>query len=196
MIESNFPSSPIASTFAHHPTHSAHDLPRFSQKLPQSSALAFFLSLSLSLFNCQSTSTNETTESESRPNVVLILTDDQGWGDLSLHGNPYLETPHIDRLAQNGLQHTNFYVNPLCAPTRASLLTGRYNLRTGTRWVSNGLENMRPEEFTLAEMFQSADYATGLLRQVAQRGTLSVSSQSAGLRRIYRLLRRALEQLL
>ena len=96
-----------------------------------------------------------------RPNVVLILTDDQGWGDLSIHGNPYLETPHIDQLARSGLRHANFYVNPLCAPTRASLLTGRYNLRTGTRWVSNGLENMRPEEFTLAEMFKSADYATG-----------------------------------
>lgn len=119
------------------------------------------LSLSLFLLSCQSTPTGETAELSSRPNVVLILADDQGWGDLSLHGNPYLETPHIDRLAQNGLQHANFYVNPLCAPTRASLLTGRYNLRTGTRWVSNGLENMRPEEFTLAELFKSADYATG-----------------------------------
>ena len=96
-----------------------------------------------------------------RPNVVLILTDDQGWGDLSIHGNPYLKTPHIDQLARNGIRHSSFYVNPLCAPTRASLLTGRYNLRTGTRWVSDGLENMRPEEFTLAEMFKSADYATG-----------------------------------
>ena len=95
------------------------------------------------------------------PNVIVILSDDQGWGDLSIHGNPYLETPHIDQLAHNGLQHTNFYVNPLCAPTRASLLTGRYNLRTGTRWVSSGLENMRPEEFTLAELFKSANYATG-----------------------------------
>ncbi len=99
--------------------------------------------------------------SADRPNVVLILTDDQGWGDLSLHGNPHVETPHIDQLAQDGLQHTNFYVNPLCAPTRASLLTGQYNLRVGTRWVTDGLENMAPEAFTLGEMFQSADYATG-----------------------------------
>lgn len=110
------------------------------------------------MLGCRS---DETMEVPERPNVVLILTDDQGWGDLGIHGNPYLETPHLDQLAQEGLQHTNFYVNPLCAPTRASLLTGRYNLRTGTRWVSNGLENMRPEEFTLAEMFKSADYATG-----------------------------------
>ena len=98
---------------------------------------------------------------ETPPNVVLILTDDQGWGDLSIHGNPYLQTPHIDQLARSGVQHSNFYVNPLCAPTRASLLTGRYNLRTGTRWVSDGLENMSPEEFTMAEMFKSANYATG-----------------------------------
>ncbi len=119
-----------------------------------------YCSLSLILFSCAS-SPEETTEEESRPNVLLIMTDDQGWGDVGVHGNPIIQTPVLDEFARNGVQIKNFYVSPLCAPTRASLLTGRYNLRTGTRWVTDGLENMNPEEVTLAEMFKSAGYTTG-----------------------------------
>ncbi|HEV7349002.1 arylsulfatase [Telluribacter sp.] len=96
-----------------------------------------------------------------RPNVLFILTDDQGWGDLSLHGNPYLETPTLDNLARQGAQFDRFYVSPLCAPTRASLLTGRYHLRTGTVSVSRGLEVMNAEETTLAELFKENGYTTG-----------------------------------
>ncbi|GAB3279666.1 sulfatase-like hydrolase/transferase [Larkinella harenae] len=95
------------------------------------------------------------------PNVVLILTDDQGWGDLSLHGNRFLETPYLDRLALSGAQFERFFVSPLCAPTRASLLTGRYHLRTGTVSVTQGWERMRSEELTLAEVFGQNGYATG-----------------------------------
>ncbi|GAB3547203.1 arylsulfatase [Spirosoma fluminis] len=96
-----------------------------------------------------------------RPNVVFILTDDQGWGDLSLHGNRFVETPNIDRLARNGAQFDRFFVSPLCAPTRASLLTGRYHLRTGTVSVTQGWERMRSAELTLAEVFRQNGYATG-----------------------------------
>ena len=96
------------------------------------------------------------------PNVILILTDDQGWGDLSLHGNPYLQTPVMDKLAHDGVQFERFYVSPLCAPTRASLLTGRYHLRTGVASVTGGLETMRSEETTLAEAFRGAGYRTGI----------------------------------
>lgn len=91
-----------------------------------------------------------------RPNIVLIISDDQGWGDLSMHGNPYLSTPVLDKLAKEGAQFDRFYVSPLCAPTRSSLLTGRYHLRTGTAWVTGGLETMRSEETTLAEAFKAA----------------------------------------
>lgn len=106
-------------------------------------------------------------EARVRPNVVLILTDDQGWGDLSLHGNrndgpPHLATPHLDALARSGAQAERFFVSPLCAPTRASLLTGRYHPRTGTTSVSGGRERMRTEELTLGEVFKEAGYATGL----------------------------------
>ena len=120
----------------------------------------FYYYLLLILFSCASPQ-EETTEEKSSPNVLLILTDDQGWGDLGVHGNPIIQTPVLDDFARKGVEVKNFYVSPLCAPTRASLLTGRYHLRTGTRWVSDGLENMNPEEVTLAEMFKSAGYATG-----------------------------------
>ncbi len=98
-----------------------------------------------------------------RPNVVLIMTDDQGYGDLSCHGNPYLKTPNLDALAADGVEFTRFSVSPVCAPTRASLMTGRYNLRAGVHGVTGGRETMRPEEKTLGEMMQQAGYKTGLV---------------------------------
>jgi len=95
------------------------------------------------------------------PNVVLIISDDQGWGDIGSHGNDKIETPVLDRLAEEGARFERFFVSPVCAPTRASLLTGRYYLRTGTHGVTRGAENMRPEEVTLGEVFQAAGYRTG-----------------------------------
>ncbi|WP_245877996.1 arylsulfatase [Spirosoma fluviale] len=102
-----------------------------------------------------------TSTANATPNVLFILTDDQGWGDLSLHGNRFVETPNIDRLAHSGAQFDRFFVSPLCAPTRASLLTGRYHLRTGTVSVTQGWERMRSDELTLAEVFRQNGYATG-----------------------------------
>ena len=99
---------------------------------------------------------------QKKPNVILILTDDQGWGDLSLHGNPWLETPNLDKLAKTGGRFNNCYVTPLCAPSRASILTGRNHLKTGVISVSRGLEIMNTEENTLAEMFKSNGYKTGI----------------------------------
>ncbi len=95
------------------------------------------------------------------PNVVVILTDDQGWGDLSLHGNTNLETPHLDSLALEGAQFERFYVCPVCSPTRAEFLTGRYHLRSGVTSTSAGGERMNVDEATIAEAFRDAGYATG-----------------------------------
>lgn len=95
------------------------------------------------------------------PNVLLVLTDDQGWGDVRSHGNPLIDTPVLDRLASEGARFERFFVCPYCSPTRASLLTGRYPLRTGVHGVTRGYEDMRSEEVTLAEMFKRASYATG-----------------------------------
>ena len=99
--------------------------------------------------------------SQSPPNVVIFLADDQGWGDLSVNGNSNLSTPNIDSLAREGVTLNNFYVCAVCAPTRAEFLTGRYHLRTGVSGVSRGEGRLNPEETTLADVFQSAGYATG-----------------------------------
>jgi arylsulfatase A-like enzyme len=97
-----------------------------------------------------------------RPNVLIVLTDDQGYGDLGYHGNPILMTPNIDAFAKRGVQLTHFYVSPVCAPTRSSLMTGRYNYRTGVVDTFLGRAMMRAEEVTLAEMLRDAGYRTGL----------------------------------
>ena len=95
------------------------------------------------------------------PNVVLILTDDQGWGDLSIHGNEHLQTPNIARLAQEGASFDRFFVSPVCSPTRAEILTGRYHPRTGVHSTSAGGERLDLDERTIAESFEEAGYATG-----------------------------------
>lgn len=99
---------------------------------------------------------------QEKPNVVLILTDDMGWGDVGIHGNQYLETPNLNQLALSGERFNYFYVSPLCAPTRASLLTGRYHLKTNVVSVSKGLEIMDAQETTLAELFKANGYNTGI----------------------------------
>ncbi len=95
------------------------------------------------------------------PNVLVILTDDQGWGDLSVHGNKNLATPNIDSIAKDGASFENFYVCRVCAPTRAEFLTGRYAPRTGVTGVTEGLGRLSPDETTIANLFHDAGYATG-----------------------------------
>ena len=97
-----------------------------------------------------------------RPNVLIVITDDQGYGDLGCHGNPILKTPSIDAFAKESVQLTHFYVSPVCSPTRSSLLTGRYNYRTGVVDTFVGRSMMHPDEVTLAEMLRDAGYRTGL----------------------------------
>lgn len=101
-----------------------------------------------------------THQAAQRPNVVVILADDQGWGDLSLHGNTNLSTPHLDSLAKDGASFDRFYVCPVCAPTRAEFLTGRYHPRSGVYGVSAGGERMNTDETTIADTFKAAGYAT------------------------------------
>ncbi len=96
-----------------------------------------------------------------RPNIVAILTDDQGWGDLSIHGNTNLATPHIDSIGREGAVFDRFYVCAVCAPTRAEFLTGRYYARGGVRGVTTGAERLNTDERTIAEVFREAGYATG-----------------------------------
>jgi arylsulfatase A-like enzyme len=96
-----------------------------------------------------------------RPNIVIFLADDSGWGDYSFTGNTQVQTPNIDSIARRGASLDRFYVCGLCAPTRAEFLTGRYHGRTGVRGVSTGQERMNTDEKTLADAFKAAGYATG-----------------------------------
>ena len=99
---------------------------------------------------------------DGRPNIVLIMTDDQGYGDLSSMGNTVLDTPHIDSLARQGASVDTFYVSPVCSPTRASLMTGRYNYRTRLVDTFKGRSMMEPEEYTIAEALVESGYRTGI----------------------------------
>ena len=99
---------------------------------------------------------------ERRPNFVVIMTDDQGYGDLACLGNPHVRTPNIDRLHGQSLRFTNFYVTPVCAPTRAGLITGRYNYRTGVVDTYMGRAMMDPSEITIAETLREGGYRTGI----------------------------------
>ncbi|MCU0913247.1 MAG: sulfatase-like hydrolase/transferase [Planctomycetes bacterium] len=100
-------------------------------------------------------------EKGGRPNILVILADDQGWGDLSVNGNTNIRTPNIDSLARDGALFDRFFVCAVCAPTRAEFLTGRYHARGGVRGVSTGQERLNIDEKTMADAFKAAGYATG-----------------------------------
>ena len=85
-----------------------------------------------------------------KPNIILVITDDQGYGDLGATGNPVINTPNIDAMAKLSARMERFYVSPVCAPTRACLMTGRYNYRTRVIDTFMGRAMMAPFEITLA----------------------------------------------
>jgi arylsulfatase len=98
----------------------------------------------------------------SRPNVVLIITDDQGYGELACHGNPVIKTPNLDRLHDESVRFTAFHVSPTCAPTRASLMTGQHEFRNGVTHTIMQRERLALDSTTLAEVLQKAGYQTGI----------------------------------
>ncbi|MDZ8117076.1 arylsulfatase [Pontiella agarivorans] len=99
---------------------------------------------------------------QDKPNVIVIVTDDQGYGDLSCHGNPWLKTPELDRLHDDSVRLTDFHVDPTCAPTRAALMTGRYSARTGV-WLTYGSRHhLRKDEVTMADVFKANGYRTAI----------------------------------
>lgn len=116
----------------------------------------FFLLVTFLFASCQS----QQVENE-RPNVIIIMTDDQGFGDFGVTGNDIIETPAINSFAAESVSFDRFYVSPVCAPTRASLLTGRYYLRTGVTGVTGGEETMNHKEVTIAEILKANGYTTG-----------------------------------
>ena len=101
-------------------------------------------------------------ETPARPNVIVIMTDDQGYGDFGFAGNPVIRTPNLDRLAAESARVERFYVCPVCAPTRASLMTGRWHMRTRVIDTYIGRAMMDPDEVTMAEVLGQAGYRTGI----------------------------------
>lgn len=125
----------------------------------------FLLSLILLTSNshaCRDASIPVTQLEAERPNVIVIMTDDQGWGDFGFHGNPVLSTPSLDRLARQATRVEQFYVHPVCTPTRSALMTGRYPQRTRAfdTWIGRAM--LEPDEVTMAEVFGGAGWATGI----------------------------------
>lgn len=102
------------------------------------------------------------TTAAERPNVILILTDDQGIGDLGCHGNPWLKTPNLDAFYAESVRMTDFHVSPLCTPTRAAIMTGRYPIRNGTWATYKGRDALAEGEITIAEVFKQNGYTTGI----------------------------------
>ena len=97
-----------------------------------------------------------------RPNVILIVTDDQGYGDMSCHGNPWLNTPNLDKLHDEGVSLDDYHTDPYCTPTRAALMSGRYSTRVGTWSVTEGRQLLERDETTMAEVFNSSGYRTAM----------------------------------
>lgn len=124
---------------------------------PRFGILFLVLSLLLLITACQRKEANQ-----SRPNVIVIMTDDQGYGDMSCHGNPWLKTPHIDELYHESTRLTDFHVDPTCSPTRAALMTGRYSTRTGVWLTYMGRHYLRSDELTMADMFKANGYRTAI----------------------------------
>lgn len=114
-----------------------------------------FLILSAAFTGCKQ-------EPPANPNVIFILTDDQGYGDLACHGNPWIKTPALDELHASGVRFTNFHVGTTCAPTRSGLMSGRYCNKVGVWHTINGREILDPRETTLAERMHAAGYATAM----------------------------------
>lgn len=98
-----------------------------------------------------------------KPNVIIVMTDDQGYGDLSCHGNPILKTPSLDRLSAESVRFTDFHVSSFCTPTRAALMTGNHPGFTGAYRTSSGRTMMHRDERTVADLFASAGYVTGMV---------------------------------
>ncbi|MEI8235112.1 MAG: arylsulfatase [Verrucomicrobiota bacterium] len=99
--------------------------------------------------------------SPQRPNVIIVLTDDQGYGDLGCTGNPYIKTPNMDALSREGVRFTNFHVDSYCTPSRAALMTGRYSHRVGGWGTVSGRNVLRDGEVTMADVFRHNGYRTG-----------------------------------
>ncbi|WP_276165980.1 arylsulfatase [Zobellia alginiliquefaciens] len=122
--------------------------------------LLLFFIIAQGMLSCSNQSENKP---DKKPNVILIITDDQGFGDLGYYGNPNIKTPVLDSLAERSVRFDEFLVNPVCAPTRSAIMTGKYAMSTGVHDTYRGGAMMAPSEVTIAELLKEADYKTGMI---------------------------------
>ena len=115
-----------------------------------------------------------------RPNIIIVMTDDQGFPNLGVNGHPFLQTPHIDSFASDAVRLTNYHVDPTCAPTRSALLTGRYSDRVGVWHTIMGRSFLRQRETTMANFLSDAGYATGIFGKWHLGDALSFSPRRSG----------------
>lgn len=106
--------------------------------------------------------TVQSTQAQKPPNILFILTDDQGWWELGAHGNQWIDTPVLDSLYRQSVSFSRYYAAPVCSPTRAGLITGRYHLRTGLYNTRFGGDVIAREEITIAQLLKESGYRTGL----------------------------------
>lgn len=99
---------------------------------------------------------------DTQPNVIVVITDDQGYGDVGAHGNTMIQTPNLDQLHSQSVRLTDYHVDPTCSPTRSALMTGRYSTRTGVWHTIMGRSLMNTQEHTIAEVFRDGGYKTGM----------------------------------
>mgnify|MGYP000915247155 FL=1 len=121
-----------------------------------------------------------------RPNVVFVITDDQGYGDLGCTGNPIIKTPHIDKLAGESSQLTDYHVAPTCSPTRAALITGHWTDRTGVWHTVNGRSMLRENEVTLGQLLKDHGYATGMFGKWHLGDNFPYRPEDRGFTEVYR----------
>ncbi len=130
-----------------------------AMRTPPASLFAAFLPLLLGCFSAFLAAPSQAAE---KPNILLIMTDDQGYWDTGATGNPHISTPNMDRISAEGVSFPRFYAAPVCAPTRAGLMTGRYYLRTGLYNTRFGGDTMGKDEITVAELLKTGGYRTGI----------------------------------
>lgn len=116
----------------------------------------------LALLASSTARSNEIDIRGKRPNIILLVTDDQGYGDVSAHGNPVLRTPAIDRLFLESFRFVDFHVSPTCSPTRSALFSGRHEFKNGVTHTILERERLAPQTITLAQVLKEAGYATGI----------------------------------
>lgn len=132
--------------------------------------------LALTFFSCCTLHANE----NERLNILFILTDDQGYGDIGRHGHPLLKTPNLDQLHDQSVRFDNFYVSPSCSPTRAALLTGRHEFRVGVTHTQQPREHLHIDAVTLPQLLKSAGYQTGFIGKWHLGGGKGYSPQFRG----------------